>query len=332
MNPKSKASFASTSPDVYTAAGETFRNHEKGKSQTKCPSCCTNRADVPSSVSRPMAGNCEEENRNNHMLTLVPDDAGRAFPSVPEPATPESSIQNVAKVVPSEHDDSVSSEPVSSFSVSPEAVLDVSRASDTVCGVSVPDNPGFTEPNSEATPPFESDCHSPIPPEQVLVAPVLTDLGVPVPVAPILSEPSHGALILNPGLGPSTRNAIINTYNISVTNNSYGETSSLLPPLSTQEWKVSYENCDQIAKHLDLFEGWKLLASKLQFDKAINWVEQWARNTNKSPTVLLLEKWMEQNTGNNETCFRCLLDALRSMCRNDIADELEDFEYEIVRL
>ena len=320
MKPKSIASFASR----YPVTDETSRNHEKRKSQNKPPRCCTNIADVPSSVSGPMAGNCEEENRNNHMLALVPDDASPTIPSLPVPATSEFSIQNP-----------VSSEPVSNFSVSPEAVHDVPRTSDTVCATSVPVDPGFTEPNAKATPTFKSACHYPGPPKQVLALPNLTGLGapvssesaqcVPVPAAPILTEQFRGAPVLSSALGPSTRNAVAN-HNISVTNNCYSETSSLLPPLSTQEWKISYKKCDKIAKHLDLIDGWKLLASKLQFEIAINWVDQWAKNMNKSPTVLLLEKWMEQSTENNEACFNCLLEALRSMCRKDIADELEDLD------
>ena len=68
-----------------------------------------------------------------------------------------------------------------------------------------------------------------------------------------------------------------------------------------------------------------MLASKLNCDKAINWVEQYCNNKNASPTIILLEEWMMKHKNDtDEECYNRLINALRGMDRNDIADELEE--------
>ena len=94
---------------------------------------------------------------------------------------------------------------------------------------------------------------------------------------------------------------------------------------SAREWEVSYEICKKIGEHLDLHAKWKMLASKLKFDKAIDGVEQLASNNHASPTEILLREWMlAQNKEDRDTCYQRLIIALTDMDRNDIVDDLED--------
>ena len=81
--------------------------------------------------------------------------------------------------------------------------------------------------------------------------------------------------------------------------------------------------------HLDLREKWKMLASKLKFDRAIDGVEQTASISHTSPTVTLLREWMlVQNRESNDTCYQRLIKALKDMDRQDIVDDIvDDLEY-----
>ena len=328
---RSTASFAHTMyPD------EASRDHRNGKSQNKPLRYRTGSSDLPLSVSGPMATNQDEENENDLTFSSVPHDV------VPEPAAPESSAGNLEELVTSEHDDTDSSEPVCGVPRSPEIAHDISVTSESVpraveppelvlsgpvpletlcgvpqtpeivCGASEPSDPAASQPAS-----IEPNFRSSVPFESARHASVSSEL---VPVRTVTSEPGHGAPV-------SYETVRYIPVPIAVTNNYYIETSALLPPSSAQKWKVSYEKCLKVAMQLDLYDGWKLLASKLHFDEVIDWVDQWAKNKNTSPTVLLLQKWMiKQNTENDETCFNSLLNAFRAMSRNDIADDLEDLD------
>ena len=82
----------------------------------------------------------------------------------------------------------------------------------------------------------------------------------------------------------------------------------------------------RIARYLDLLEKWKMLASKLNFGRAIDAVEKLASNKNESPTMILLREWMlVQTKESKSTCYQRLINALKDMDRNDIIDDLEDF-------
>ena len=118
--------------------------------------------------------------------------------------------------------------------------------------------------------------------------------------------------------------AVYNFFQI----NQFGNNSSLGLPLDeTHEWVVSYEQICKIGEELDLNDGWKMLASKLKFDIAIDKVSQWSRNRGESSTELLLRVWMKSNEIRQcDDVFERLLNALTAMDRQDIIHRLEDLE------
>ena len=90
---------------------------------------------------------------------------------------------------------------------------------------------------------------------------------------------------------------------------------------------MPFEKCQIIAQHLDLDEKWKMLASRLKFDRAIDGIEQIASNKGKSPTVILLREWMKsQDKENRATCYQRLIKALQDMGRIDSVDDLEELD------
>ena len=124
---------------------------------------------------------------------------------------------------------------------------------------------------------------------------------------------------------PPVHNQTINW----VVHNYYSSPENNLVP--GHEWNVSYEKCQRIARDLDLpsiRENWKVLASKLKFDRIIDGVEQIASNKGGSPTVILLREWMKsQDKENRDTCYQRLIKALQDMGRIDIVDDLEEIDH-----
>ena len=119
-----------------------------------------------------------------------------------------------------------------------------------------------------------------------------------------------------------THQAMYNFYQI----NHIGNHPNLGLPLDDiPKWPVSYEQLHTVAQELDSNDGWKMLASKLRIDTAIDRVSQWSRNKGESPTVMMLREWMKsREISQCDDAYQRLLYALTAMGRQDIIDRLED--------
>ena len=172
------------------------------------------------------------------------------------------------------------------------------------------------EPVSDESVSDEPDSNEPVSDESVSSETVSNELVCAKPIA--VADQTLSNLL--PRTAQTFQNA---TINVVVNYGNHPKPQLNLGP--GQEWEVSYEKCKRIGERLDLHENWKMLASKLKFDRAIDGVAQLASNNHTSPTVEMLREWMlVQNKGNRGTCYKLLIKALTDMGRNDIIDDVED--------
>ena len=215
----------------------------------------------------------------------------------------------------------------------PDQVLGSSKQS---VAVGVPEEPISNEAVCQE--PVGGD---PVPDKLVPPAPVSNE---PAPAETTYNEPlsdgpfSEAADVTDQALAklplPGFRNHVAGAQNapmrgptINYVVNYVNHASPQLNIASGREWKVSYQKCKRIGEHLDFREKWKMLASKLKFDRAIDGVEQWSSNNHASPTETLLREWMlVQKKESRDTCYQGLIKALEDMGRKDIVYDLEDTE------